>query len=122
MEDNKPAPMCDNGSCDCSGERSVSRRNFIKVIGVGGASLVVERFQPIAGPFTADDFKYTLIPAKKNLSPEWLASLVTRGAPTRYTGSDLDTIGMPVPGVKQPTLSSLISAITGRRSGVILAN
>ena len=40
-----------------------------------------------------------VIPAEKNLSPEWERSLVARGSPRSYTGDALMNIGMPVGGI-----------------------
>jgi len=40
-----------------------------------------------------------VIPAEKNLSPEWEQSLVGRGAPSSYSGEALMNIGMPVGGI-----------------------
>ena len=40
-----------------------------------------------------------VIPAEKNLSPEWEQSLVERGAPSSYSGEALMNIGMPVGGI-----------------------
>ncbi|MEY2851498.1 MAG: hypothetical protein RL549_197 [Verrucomicrobiota bacterium] len=40
-----------------------------------------------------------VIPAEKNLSPEWEGSLFERGSPRRYTGDALMNIGMPVGGI-----------------------
>ena len=40
-----------------------------------------------------------VIPADKNLSPEWEQSLFERGSPSSYTGDALMNIGMPVGGI-----------------------
>lgn len=40
-----------------------------------------------------------VIPAEKNLPPEWENSLFTRGVPRTYEGDALMKIGMPVGGV-----------------------
>ena len=40
-----------------------------------------------------------VIPADKNLSPEWEQSLFERGSPSGYTGDALMNIGMPVGGI-----------------------
>ncbi|NBS15057.1 MAG: hypothetical protein EBT57_09720, partial [Verrucomicrobia bacterium] len=40
-----------------------------------------------------------VIPAEKNLSPEWEGSLFERGLPRSYTGDALMNIGMPVGGI-----------------------
>ena len=40
-----------------------------------------------------------VIPAEKNLSPEWERSLLERGQPRSYTGDALMNIGMPVGGI-----------------------
>jgi len=40
-----------------------------------------------------------VIPAEKNLPPEWVQSLFERGAPSSYSGDALMNIGMPVGGI-----------------------
>jgi non-lysosomal glucosylceramidase len=40
-----------------------------------------------------------IIPADKNLDPDWVASLFGRGAPRSYSGDALMNIGMPVGGI-----------------------
>jgi len=40
-----------------------------------------------------------VIPAEKNLSPEWTRSLFERGSPRSYSGDALMNIGMPAGGI-----------------------
>ncbi len=40
-----------------------------------------------------------LVPADKNLAPEWMETLFAKGQPKLYRGQQLDTIGMPVGGL-----------------------
>ena len=40
-----------------------------------------------------------LVPADKNLSPEYVRMLSHRGERAVYTGQELETIGMPVGGI-----------------------
>lgn len=72
----------------------------MKLVGLAGAGSFAGGSMLLT-PFTAraQDFNYTLIPASKNLDPDWVASLFARGTPSVYTGTDLDTIGMPVGGI-----------------------
>lgn len=56
------------------------------------------RLPAFAGPFEGAEFE-RLIPADKNLRPEWLKSLFERGAATEYRGAELERIGMPIGGI-----------------------
>ena len=49
-----------------------------------------------------------VIPADKNLSPEWERSLFERGTPRSYSGDALMNIGMPVGGI---TTGALVSSL-----------
>lgn len=40
-----------------------------------------------------------LMPMDKLLSPDWIASLTARGAPSVWKGEDLPHVGMPVGGI-----------------------
>jgi non-lysosomal glucosylceramidase len=74
------------------------RRDFLRIAGLTVGGLMFSRFDAIAGPFSTEDFSFSLIPADKKLSKEWLASLVARGKPKVYSGSAMEFIGMPVGG------------------------
>ncbi|MBE3069657.1 MAG: hypothetical protein IMZ66_05410 [Planctomycetes bacterium] len=82
-------------ACGC--KRGLSRREFLVLAGTG-AAMAAAGMPAVAGPFEAKDFE-KLVPADKELAPEWLASLTARGTPTVYRGKDLDLIGMPVGGI-----------------------
>jgi len=58
--------------CNCSSPSRVSRREFLKVLGAGGAStMVLSKLSAKAGPFTAEEFA-TLVPAAKvNMRPAY---------------------------------------------------
>ena len=91
---------CNSTGCDChTAGGDLDRRDFLKLAGVFAAGAALSQMPAIAGPFTASDFNYTLIPVDKKLSAAWLRSLVERGAPTVYRGAELDKIGMPVGGI-----------------------
>jgi uncharacterized protein (DUF608 family) len=87
-----------NRSCNCSGGcESPSRRDFLKLVGLGAAA-VTTGMPIMAGDFNAADFE-KLIPADKKLTPEWIQSLFARGARTIYRGVELEKIGMPIGGI-----------------------
>ena len=87
---------CCSGNCGCGG--GSSRRDFLRMTGVGSAALLAARLPVMAGPFENADFE-KLVPADKKLDPAWVKSLSARGAPTVYRGADLRYIGMPVGGL-----------------------
>ena len=86
--------QCSN-SCGCGGP---SRRDFLRWTGLGAAAALANSLPAMAGPFEASDFA-RLVPPDKKLSPEWVASLVARGARTVYRGDELEKIGMPIGGI-----------------------
>ena len=88
---------CSTGNCGCN--PGLARRDFLKLTGLVAAGASLPNLSAIAGPFDAADFAYSIIPADKKLSAEWLRSLNERGVPTVYRGAELDTIGMPVGGI-----------------------
>ncbi len=79
----------------------VSRRAFLKLSGAGAAGVAfgATGIRPMAGPFPAELRADHLVPADKKLTPDWLASLRSRGIPEVWSGDDLKHIGMPVGGV-----------------------
>ena len=93
---NRNPSCCGGGSCHPAPQPA--RRDFLKLAGLTAAGLAFSRTPAVAGPFDASDFHFSLIPADKKLSKEWLASLTARGKATVYSGKDLDFIGMPVGG------------------------
>jgi hypothetical protein len=69
-------------------------------MGLGGAASLVGGSLLLApSRARAGDFVYLLVPANKNLSPAWVASLFARGTPSVVSGAALDNIGMPVGGI-----------------------
>ena len=85
-------------ACNCSGGcGSSTRRDFLKLVSLGGAALAAG-VPAMAGAFEASDFA-RLIPADKKLTAEWIASLFARGTRTVYRGDELRTIGMPIGGI-----------------------
>jgi uncharacterized protein (DUF608 family) len=92
-------PPEDTRSCDrpdCCGE--ASRREFLKLVGLGAAAAMASGAPAMAGPFEAADFA-RLVPPDKKLSPEWVKSLFAKGSRTVYRGDELKKIGMPVGGL-----------------------
>jgi len=80
-------------------DSEVSRRQFLKVLGAGTASVLsLYNLPAMAGPFTAKDFAQ-LVPPDKKLSPDWVKSLFARGSRTVYRTGELKYIGMPVGGI-----------------------
>lgn len=84
----------------CTG-RPIGRRQFIQLAGAAAAvaSVVGSKPRAIAGPFEAKDVVDHFVPADKKLDAQWLAALTERGESAVYTGTDLETIGMPVGGI-----------------------
>ena len=76
----------------------IRRRTFLKVAGVGAAAMLSPGRPVMAGPFDRSDFE-KLIPADKQLHPDWVRSLFARGDRAVYSGADLRHIGMPVGGL-----------------------
>lgn len=76
----------------------VSRRGFIRLVGLGTAAACFAERPVFAGPFEKEELS-VLVPRDKKLRPEWIRSLYKRGAPEWYRGRELDFVGMPVGGV-----------------------
>jgi uncharacterized protein (DUF608 family) len=89
----EPGPCLSSGCCPPR-----SRREFLRLVGIGGVAALSMQQLAVAGPFEGADFE-KLVPADKKLRPDWLRSLVRRGEPTLYRGDELDKIGMPVGGL-----------------------
>jgi len=75
-----------------------TRREFLKVAGLGAGALTFQPWRAMAGPFERTDFE-KLVPADKKLQADWVKSLTARGERTVYRGADLEKIGMPVGGI-----------------------
>lgn len=78
--------------------RSVDRRRFLKLTGLGSMGLIAMRQPVMAGPFSPADFE-KLVPSDKRLGAGWIKSLFDRGEPTFYQGENLKWIGMPIGGL-----------------------
>jgi len=89
------AEGCRSGQCDCDGH--ISRRDFVKAMGMG-AAVLCSGLPAMPGTSQPAGLEQ-LVPADKKLSAEWLKSLTARGTPTVYRGKELDLIGMPIGGV-----------------------
>src|SRR5882762_8320327 len=79
----------------------LGRRQFLKIVGFGAASLSSAAGLPVmAGPFTSPGPQVKhFVPVDKKLSLEWVRGLFARGAPRVCRGKELDAIGMPVGGI-----------------------
>ena len=77
----------------------ITRRDVLKVTGLGALALLSSHLPAVAGPFQAADFADDAAPGDKKLSVDWLKSLAERGSATVYRGGDLEKIGMPVGGI-----------------------
>jgi non-lysosomal glucosylceramidase len=80
--------------------RPTTRRDFIKLAGASAASLAAAHGIPLLAAerdpgLSADHF----VPVDKNLAPKWIKMLSAKGGSTWYSGSDLDTIAMPIGGI-----------------------
>lgn len=95
MEEQKRPQTC-QPSCSC--HATISRRNFVEILGLGAAAAVTAGLPAMAGPFDGSEFE-KLVPADKKLDPQWIASLFARGSRTVYRGKELEKIGMPVGGL-----------------------
>ena len=79
---------------------SSTRRDFLRIVGVGGTGVLLSKPILLGAPNTlAAEPDFKLVPADKKLDPNWVRSLAERGAPTVYRGADLEKIGMPVGGI-----------------------
>jgi non-lysosomal glucosylceramidase len=90
MDDRSPWPP--------GAARWMARRDFLRLMGLGTASLLAGPTAAGADPSAAADFQ-KMVPADKQLTPEWIASLYARGSRTVYRGTDLKLIGMPIGGI-----------------------
>lgn len=80
--------------------RSIDRRGFLKITGLGAAAAgSVGPLAVVAGPFEAKDVIDHFVPADKKLRPEWVQALFHRGTRQWYCGSDLKMIAMPIGGI-----------------------
>ncbi len=80
----------------------IGRRQFIKIAGTAAAAattLGTPSKRAIAGPFDEKDVADHFVPTDKKLDVDWVATLTEQGAPAVYSGTDLETIGMPVGGI-----------------------
>ncbi|GAA1959976.1 GH116 family glycosyl hydrolase [Amycolatopsis minnesotensis] len=83
---------CPDGSC----EPGPSRRTFL-TLGAAGLGLLTVR-PGIAEALGLDETRLVTVPEDKNLTPDAVNALLSRGKPTEYAGAALRRIGMPVGG------------------------
>ena len=77
---------------------AVTRRRFLATTGAAATLPIV------AGPFTrsaqaAEGDVRHFVPADKQLSPEWIASLTARGEEKVWSGDELNTLALPIGGI-----------------------
>lgn len=84
----------DDACCGPGGCHGVSRRDFVRGIGLATAAGQAAW----AGPFSGDYFP-GLVPTDKKLDADWVRSLFDRGGPEPVTGEALRHVGMPVGGL-----------------------
>lgn len=82
---------------------TLTRRDFVSMLGVGLTTSMFPIESAFAGPFVLKDFA-RLIPADKKLKLDWVESLTAPGEPEVFTGEELRFIGMPVGGLFAGTL------------------
>ena len=93
-------------NCGCgsnAGCSSVDRRAFMKLAGLGAATVAGSGMAVAgllagdgAGEVTSPDHR---VPVDKKLTRQWIEALSAVGESTWYSGDDLATIGMPVGGI-----------------------
>lgn len=81
-----------------AGRPGLGRRQFLKASGLAAAGTAVAGLPVMAGPFTREDFT-RLVPADKKLHPDWVGSLVARGAAAPVRWPESRFVGMPVGGL-----------------------
>ncbi len=93
-------PMDDCGCHDRSCDRSVPRRDFIRISGLGALMGVAAGRPVMAGPFGDENEYLATIASDKKLDASWVASLFERGKKDTYTDPRAHNhIGMPVGGI-----------------------
>jgi uncharacterized protein (DUF608 family) len=78
------------------------RRDFLKQATLGSLSLAIlgrATRKTLAGDGEVHLASDHFIPVDKRLDPEWVRALFAKGEPEWFSGSDLETIGMPVGGI-----------------------
>ncbi|GAB6167150.1 hypothetical protein JCM19992_31500 [Thermostilla marina] len=98
MHDEKSPRRACAPKCNCAHAAGFPRRDLLKLAALGTVSTLYGTVGAAPLPPVVDDFE-KLIPADKNLSPEWIRSLFERGEPERYAGELLRYIGMPIGGI-----------------------
>ena len=99
-DSNQTTSCCHKEDSSCT-PNNIGRRNFLIYSAASVTALgAYPGMQAMAGPFKfTNRDKQHLIPEDKKLSQQWVASLFSRGRAERYTGAELDYIGMPIGGV-----------------------
>lgn len=87
---------CDDNECCCPA--GVSRRNVVRLAVAGATAGLLASRAEAANALGIPEEDLLLIPADKGQTEASIAALTDRGVPTRYTGTDLRYIGMPVGG------------------------
>jgi len=88
---------CEGGTCD---RRRLSRRDFLRLTGLGTLAFGTAGLPVMAGPFQDKNEYLAVIPRDKRLDPAWVRSLQARGTKETYADpAALAHIGMPVGGL-----------------------
>ncbi|MBL1216859.1 MAG: hypothetical protein D8M59_05125 [Planctomycetes bacterium] len=100
--------MTTSGSnSDQSSSNALNRRQFLQVSAAGtvaGLTSAAAQATSSCAPGSSccspqDPSVRHFVPADKTLSSDWIHTLIRRGEPSVYSGSQLSTIGMPVGGI-----------------------
>jgi uncharacterized protein (DUF608 family) len=110
-------PCCGGGACGDSPDWGPDRRAFLKSTAVAAFGSLARAQGPAAQGPGAQGSDHR-VPADKQLSPQWLASLAER-APRPWRGDELRTIAMPCGGV---AAGQLYLDGEGRLAGWWIAN
>ncbi|MCW5940862.1 MAG: hypothetical protein KIS66_01435 [Fimbriimonadaceae bacterium] len=76
----------------------VRRRDVLRYLGVGAATVLLTDARAVAGPFAPQDATDHFVPADKRLNPDWVKGLYASSGQWTHTGPT-PWVGMPVGGL-----------------------